>query len=1068
MVRKTMVQRTVVRRAVLRGTMDRFPGYGRVRRPALLVALVVGLAGSLLAADPVFIGDLTTHGRGGLDNSHAGMVEAGGRVFFVADDGSSGAELWSSDGTAEGTGLLLDRVAGLGSPDLFGLRAADARVFFWVRPNDGPRFELWSSDGTAEGTVLLDRIPSLGSPELGGIATVGARLFFWLRTNNERRLELWTSDGTPEGTEMARSFASGRTVYIPDSWQLQFYTRQTVAGDRLFFSIDDGEHGSELWAADEDTGEPRLVADLNPGPEGSRPISLAAVGDRVFFTAGDGQNAYALWVADGTREGTRRIRDISTTGNGCGVTFTGATDDLFFFLGNDGVHGLEPWVSDGSADGTGLVIDLIPGADEPHGVSFAALGDLMVIASPASGGPRIFVSDGTASGTHVVYEGWSDTFQATASRLLFTQGDSIWSLDEAGATRVIDGIRVAWYQDWDEAWAWEGGGRVTVGEGGDRVTVGERVFFRGDDGDHGSELWVSDGTPGGTAMVKDIHPGTSSSSPGPFAVLGDLVYFAAKGPEAGRELWVSDGTAKGTRRVADIQTGTESSEIALGGTFFDDVVIEVSNADRNSDPEIWVSDGTPQGTRPFGEKYPWLGGVPWSARVGDSYFSASNDGSTGVELWASDGTRQGTRLVRDIMPGWSGSAPELMVAAVGSVFFRARESEHGRELWRSDGTEAGTLLVADLSPGFASTQFSALTAVGDRVFFFRGGELWVSDGTPSGTRRVRAVNAGWALELSGITALADRIFFVARDTERGREPWASDGTPEGTYVLADIRAGPEGSKSAGFTRVDDGVVFEAHDGVGTGVWYSDGSPEGTRRVWYDSSASTSAPQTFAAVGGRAFFTGTNLDYGRELWVTDGTSAGTGLVRDLAAGPADSSIEVLTGDGERVYFALYVAGIETWELWSSDGSDEGTLRMLDLGHVEGNPAPRAFAHRDTLFFTATDPFHGHELWAIPTSPPELGEARFRRGDANGDGRVNIADCMHTLNHLFGGGPVAPCQDAANVRDTGSVDIGDVIVTAGFLFQGQAFTGSGLPPPGPFACGEDPTVDNLGCLEYPVCR
>lgn len=90
--------------------------------------------------------------------------------------------------------------------------------------------------------------------------------------------------------------------------------------------------------------------------------------------------------------------------------------------------------------------------------------------------------------------------------------------------------------------------------------------------------------------------------------------------------------------------------------------------------------------------------------------------------------------------------------------------------------------------------------------------------------------------------------------------------------------------------------------------------------------------------------------------------------------------------------------------------------------------------------------------------------FRRGDANGDGKVDLSDGIATLAFLFNAGERPGCDDAADADDSGDLDLSDGIYTFRYLFLG----GAPPPPPGPFACGEDPSpFDDLGCQEVGPC-
>ena len=93
------------------------------------------------------------------------------------------------------------------------------------------------------------------------------------------------------------------------------------------------------------------------------------------------------------------------------------------------------------------------------------------------------------------------------------------------------------------------------------VEVGGSVVDRvsAEDEEHGLELWSTDGTAGGTALLKDIAPGLASSIPDDLVVRDGVLYFSAWSPNYGREAWKSDGTAVGTVRISDIAPGPLSS-----------------------------------------------------------------------------------------------------------------------------------------------------------------------------------------------------------------------------------------------------------------------------------------------------------------------------------------------------------------------------------------------------------------------------------------------------------------------------------------------------------------------------
>ncbi|MBN1420631.1 MAG: PKD domain-containing protein [Planctomycetes bacterium] len=91
------------------------------------------------------------------------------------------------------------------------------------------------------------------------------------------------------------------------------------------------------------------------------------------------------------------------------------------------------------------------------------------------------------------------------------------------------------------------------------------------------------------------------------------------------------------------------------------------------------------------------------------------------------------------------------------------------------------------------------------------------------------------------------------------------------------------------------------------------------------------------------------------------------------------------------------------------------------------------------------------------------AFFKRGDANGDGEMQISDPVFILMHIFSEGRAPTCLEAADVNDNGVLDLSDPVFGLDYLFA------SGPEPPPPFSeCGADPTEDDLGCEAYSPCE
>jgi ELWxxDGT repeat protein len=423
-------------------------------------------------------------------------------------------------------------------------------------------------------------------------------------------------------------------------------------------------------------------------------------------------------------------------------------------------------------------------------------------------------------------------------------------------------------------------------------------------------------------LVADIYTGLGGSDPYYLTAVGGRLFFVAYDEAHGDELWRSDGLGGSTELVKDIYPGKFNSH-PVSLTDVDGTLFFVAN-DGIHGEELWRSDGTSAGTVLVKDIYTGSGGslfyygMDWVAANGTLFFVA-NDGIHGEELWRSDGTEAGTVLVKDIRPGIEGSIDvnyRSMVADGGALFFIADDGIHGEELWWSDGTEAGTLLVKDIYPGPNQSIFLPyleLVNIDGTIFFIAddgtcGNELWRSDGTEAGTGLVKNIypdgNHSYPVNL---TAVNGKLFFSANDGTNGEELWQSDGSEAGTGLVKNIFPGAGGSVSGysdlDWIAVNDTLFFVANDGThGLELWRSDGSEAGTTMVKdIHPGVGGSIPWDLVYVNGRIYFSAHNDPFGEELWQSDGTKEGTRLVKDIYPGSTSSHPQYLTNVGGKLFF-----------------------------------------------------------------------------------------------------------------------------------------------------------------------
>jgi ELWxxDGT repeat protein len=380
-----------------------------------------------------------------------------------------------------------------------------------------------------------------------------------------------------------------------------------------------------------------------------------------------------------------------------------------------------------------------------------------VVEDEAGQPSTLWVSDGTPAGTHAVKE-----FEVAGLRMLAV-GDHLFF----HATE-LDGTEGIWVSDGSSA----GTARLAVLDDINQLLTKiflyqDEVYFavsRAEEAGYQTELWTSDGTPGGTSLVKSVAGWIRFVAGGP-----DGIYLLVQQAGSPPDLYRSDGTSDGTVLAM-------GNAALLGyGQYADLQLVNGKLLFLGDYQYLVTTDGTPGGTAVLKEfpidSYPWL-----ASANGLAYFDAPNevDGQTKWVLWQTDGTAVGTLPVTDTLVG---NDPRFPVEYDQQLYFIGG-NDPAAKLYRTGGRATGLSEVTNAYGNNNFGQFVPLQALGGRLYVAQCCQTSVPlsiewaylDGdTPMelGPAQATYFSPGPLAELDGA------LFFAAADAQGDEELWTA-------------------------------------------------------------------------------------------------------------------------------------------------------------------------------------------------------------------------------------------------------------------------------------------------------
>lgn len=901
---------------------------------------------------------------------------AGGLLYFVGNNWQDGWELWAYDGTSQPY-MVRDihpdsMTTAITSPSQFTPSSGRNGLLYFTADDGIHGRELWCTNGRPGNTFrLTDIMPGAASSNVQIIGERNGEIYFSAGGGGANDLQLWKSDGTQAGTTLVAVLPVG-----PQNPGFHFakYTAQ-MNGD-LYFVASSGVTGQELWRID--SSDQLWPLETIAGPVGSTITRLTVVGRMIYFLSDSD-----LWQTDGTSTSFVCSAGLSPRNL---TAFNGSlllTNDI---VGSSPIYMLDPTIGGlvpfgGNQQAFLMADDLIVLDNQLY---FSARNPAFVSWNDQS---EIWVTDGTSAGSvrlgqfeSVPWTMDSRSFPSFRSNRPTKFNGTLYFASRTVQTANTPLLTTPRSVNLYSSTGLAGGTSVLLDLSAaanlpsrpmNLIASSDSLYFTADDSIHGRQLYRADGTSGTAGLVGNLSGNYQ------MATLNATLFYIFNDGISGTELWTTDSSSN-PQMLIDINPGPGGSSITelvphLGEMYF------VGYPQYSATAWIWKSDGTTAGTQMV-SGFVDYGGFLTSHSDGWLYFVTGN-ATGGTDLWRTDGTTTQSVTTLSSLPV---SQSIMQIASSGrSLYLLVNDGTgNGFELWQSDGSQAGTFAI--FSPGNsygAGFNNFELTTFGTSVAFVANGSVFVSDGTAAGTYSVLPLrrNLGgffseWPVEM---TAVDGRLFVAANGiispVDSGHQIWMYDGAtlqqrttfPVGASAHSPLTlhslTAVSGELYFGLSGLSDVELYTGTFSYLQGIWSLDtaaGQPvqiehASVERLGYQGGPylwTTEGP-SFAPVQDKLFFAsgihenrhmldwqssawGVSTDVRGELFYVPVSRPPQALTLSSAAvtenQPTGTLVSVLTTNSSRTYSYALVPGQGATDNadFYIQGSDLRTSRMLD--------------------------------------------------------------------------------------------------------------------------------------------